>query len=239
MADALYEAERTCPVCENAFNVTKVRSRLITVKQDSDFCMHYRDVNPYYYSVWVCPHCGYAAQEAEFSALTGTAVELIKKFLAGRAVSVDFGGVRTREQAIATFKLAIFFAGLIKLSNSKLAGLYLRLGWLYREGEQPEEERLALLKAAELYDLAMTKERFPIGGMSELNLMYLVGELLRRTGQAEKSLMYFNRVVSNPQAKMEKRLMDMAREAWHEAREERDRLKRQAGEEVPEETLGE
>jgi uncharacterized protein len=239
MADALYEAERTCKVCENKFNVTKVRSRLITEKQDSDFCMHYRDVNPYYYSVWVCPNCGYAAQEAEFGEISSTAVELVKKFLAGREVSVDFSGIRTREQAIATYKLAIFFAGLTKLKNSKLAGLYLRLGWLYREGEQAEEEQLALAKAAELYDAAMAKERFPIDGMSELNLLYLVGELLRRTGKAEQSLLYFNKVVSNPQAKFEKRLMDMARDAWHEAREERDRLKRLAGEEVSEEQLGE
>ena len=239
MAGALYEVERDCPVCEKKFNATKVRSRLVMVKQDSDFCMHYRDINPYYYSVWVCPHRGYAMQDNEFSEIGSAAAPIVKKFLEGRPVSVDFGGERTLEQAIATFKLAIFFTGLIKLPVSRLAGLYLRLGWLYREAAQEKEEALALTKAAELFDLAMSKERFPIGGMTELQLMYLVGELFRRTGNVDKSLLYFNRVVSNPQAKLEKRLIEMARDAWHAARDERDRRKRAAGEEVSEEKFGE
>ena len=239
MAEALYEVDRVCPVCEKDFKATKVRSRLVTIKQDSDFCMHYRDINPYYYSVWVCPNCGYALQDNEFCEISSNSAASVKKFLAGRPVGVNFGGERTLDQAIATFKLAIFFTGLIKLPVSRLAGLYLRLGWLYREAQKPEDETMALAKAAELFDLAMSKERFPIGGMTELQLMYLIGELLRRTGSVEQSLLYFNRVVSNPQARMEKRLIEMARDAWHAARDERDRRKRAAGEEVIEEKLGE
>jgi hypothetical protein len=46
MADILYTAEKTCVICDKQFTVTKVRNRLSMVKQDSDFCTYYKEVNP-------------------------------------------------------------------------------------------------------------------------------------------------------------------------------------------------
>jgi uncharacterized protein (DUF2225 family) len=192
------------------------------VKQDSDFCTYYKDVNPYYYTVWVCPHCGFAAQDSEFGELSSLAAEKIQRFLSDRAVNVNYSGIRSREQAIATYKLAIYYADLAGLPASKSAGLYLRLGWLFREGQQGEEEKKALTNALQYFDKALSGERLPIGGMSEWTIIYLVGELLRRTGEVEQSLLYFNKIVSNQQAKLEKRVYNLARDAWHEARQARD-----------------
>lgn len=225
MADVIYTTDKPCIICEKDFPVTKVRSRLVMIKQDTDFCTYYKDINPYYYTIWVCPHCGFAAQDTDFERMAAASLEKIGKFLASRTVNVNYSGVRNREQAIATYKLALFYADMGMPSASKMAGLYLRLGWLYREGGQQEEEMRALAKAAEYYDKALTTERMPIGGMSELAVIYLVGELLRRTGEVEQSLLYFNKIISSPQAKMEKRVMDLAREAWHEARAARDAAK--------------
>lgn len=216
MADFLYEVEKNCPVCEETVMVTKVRSRLTMVKQDTDFCTYYQGVNPYYYTVWVCPHCGFAAPEAEFGGLVH---DRVKTFLQGKKVNIDFSGTRTREQAYNTYRLAIFYGDMAGIQTSKLGGLYLRLGWLYREGEQSEEEKAALVKAAEYYERAMTYERMPIGGMSEVALMYLLGELFRRTDKLEEALLFYNRVVANPQAKMEKRILELARDAWQETRD--------------------
>ena len=42
-----YVVQKICPVCGQKAPVTKVRSRLITLKTDSDFCVHYKDFNPY------------------------------------------------------------------------------------------------------------------------------------------------------------------------------------------------
>ena len=63
MASPLYQVEKTCPICEKAFTVTKTRGQMIPVKTDTDFCTHYNDLNPYYYAIWLCPHCGFAAQD--------------------------------------------------------------------------------------------------------------------------------------------------------------------------------
>lgn len=219
MADLLFTVERTCKVCNKKFEATRVRSRLVKVSQDTDFCSYYKNVNPYYYSVWVCPHCGYAAKDDHFEQITAENAEKISQFLAQKQVNVNLGGVRSREQAIAAYKLALFFAEMEGLAASHLAGLYLRLAWLFREGQDEEDEQVALSKAVEYYDQALSKERLPIGGMTEPALTYMIGELLRRTGKQEQSLQYFSKVVAMPQAKMEKKILDMAREAWHEARE--------------------
>ncbi len=220
MTDFLYTAEKTCVICDKQFTVTKVRNRLSMVKQDSDFCTYYKEVNPYYYAIWVCPHCGYAAQDTYFEEPPANSAA-IKKFLAGRDVKVNFGGQRTRQDALTTYKLAIFFAEMAGILPSRLAGLYLKLAWLYREGGLPDEEEVMLDQARQQYEKAFLKERTPIGNMSQLTLEYLIGELLRRTGRLPEALNYLGKVVSNPQAKNEKRILEMAREAWNLARNAR------------------
>ncbi|MGI6092490.1 MAG: DUF2225 domain-containing protein [Veillonellaceae bacterium] len=219
MADILYTVDKNCSVCSKDFSVTRVRTRIVKIKQDTDFCTYYKDVNPYYYTVWVCPNCGYAAQDSHFPNITAANIAKVSKFLAGREVNINLSGVRTRDQAVAAYKLAIFYAEMEGLAASDIAGLYLRLGWLFREGEFADEEQLTLAKAAQYFEQALFRERLPIAGMSEVSLTYLVGELLRRVGRNEEALRYFSKVVSNPQAKLERRILDMAREAWQASRE--------------------
>ncbi len=228
MAEPTYSVEKECPVCHIKFNVTRTRGRQILVKQDSDFCSHFQDINPYYYSIWVCSHCGYAAPDSGFENLSAAAQDKIAKFLSSRTVNVNYSGIRTREQAIATYKLAIFFAELIAAPESKLADLYLKLSWLYREGENAQEEKSAQTIACDHYEQALFRERLPIGKLSEAAVSYLIGELARRTGQTEKALLYLGKVVGNPTAKLEPRVYSMARDAWHEARNDRDRQKEEA-----------
>lgn len=226
MADLLYEVDKNCPVCANTFKVTKVRSRLVMKKQDTDFCTYYQEVNPYYYLIWVCPHCGFAAQEKDFEQSVHASV---KKFLSGRKVNIDFSGTRTVEQAINAYKLAIFYGEMAGTQNSKLAGLYLRLGWLYRESARETEEKAALQRAIDNYEKSMDYERFPIGGMSEVSMNYLLGELYRRVDKIDVALSYYNRVVSSPMAKSERRILDMARNAWQDARDLKKQLTDDAG----------
>jgi hypothetical protein len=73
--------------------------------------------------------------------------------------------------------------------------------------------------------------------MSQLTLEYLIGELLRRTGRLPEALNYLSKVVGNPQAKNEKRILEMAREAWTQARDARkdqaDAAKKEMADEQP------
>jgi uncharacterized protein len=228
MVGPTYETEKTCVICSNSFSVTKVRSRLTLTHQDSDFCTHYKEVNPNYYSIWVCPHCGYAGYDAYFEELPQSGRDKVAKFLTSREVNVDFGGTRTCADAIATFKLALFFASLVHVQDSRIATMCLRLGWLYREAEQQDEEKAALDKARQYYEQALLKERTPIGGMSLITMEYLIGELYRITGKLDEALSYLGKVVGDRQAKLEPRVLDLAREAWHKARDQKKLLKENA-----------
>lgn len=222
MADVFYTVEKECRLCGGKFSTTKVRNSLKMLRQDTDFCTYYQDVNPYYYAVWVCPHCGYAAQDVYFEqTLPTAAADTLRKFLKERQVNVNFGGSRNRDQAIATYKLAIFYAEMIVTLPSRLAGLWIKLAWLFREGEQREEEQLALAKALQYYEKASLKEQLPIGGLTEITLQYLMGELLRRTGKLDDAITYLGRLISDPRARSERRIVELARKCWHLAKEEK------------------
>ena len=219
MADPLYQVEKTCPICEQNFKLTKTRGQAISVSTDTDFCTHFKDLNPSYYTIWVCPNCGFAAHEERFFTLLESARLKLKKFLEGRKVNLDLSGVRSWEQAVTSYKLAIYYATMVHLPASHIASLELRLAWLYREKEMAGEEMAMLKRAVDGYKEAYMREQTPIGNLTEVTLTYLIGELLRRVGNLDEALSYLGRVVGNPQAKNEKRILDLAREAWHAARD--------------------
>lgn len=197
----------------------RVRNRLIMLKQDADFCTYYKEVNPNYYAVWGCEHCGYAAQDIYFESLTNDAIEKIKSFLTTREINIKFQGPRRVGEAIHAYKIAIFLAELIGQKDSVLGGLYIKLAWLYREKEEGQELKL-LERARHHYEQTLNKERLPIGNMTQLSLEYLVGELYRRTGKYEEALSYLTKVTSNLHAKdTEPRIYKLAREAWRSTKE--------------------
>lgn len=230
MASPLYQVEKPCPVCDQKFKVTKVREQSVAATVDTDFCTHFKGINPYYYAIWVCPHCGYAAHEDRFPTLTDEAKTKLKAFLSKRDVKIDYSGERSWDQAVNGHKLALFYADMTGLPASHLASLALRLGWLYREKEKNEEEQTALSKAIDYYKQAFAKERFPIGNLTEVTITYMIGELLRRTGQYEEALTYFSKVVSHPQARNERRIFELARNAWQDARAARKTDQENGGE---------
>lgn len=224
-----YSVEKECPICGEKFQLTKTRSRLIKIKQDSDFCIHYKDFNPYYYDIWVCSHCGYASDEKHFDTLREKEKEKIAEFLKARKVKIEYKEVRTRVDAINAYKLALYFADLIGAPESRKAGLYLKLGWLYREsGEEDNDaseeakakEQEVLIRSLEAYDKALTTERFPIGSMTDTAATYLIGELYRRTGNTEKAIQYLSRVIGDKRSRMEPHIYNLARDLWQDMRSE-------------------
>ena len=219
MVDPLYQVEKVCPICEASFKLTKTRGTMVALSTDTDFCTHYADLNPYYYTIWACPHCGFAAHEERFFTLLAGARQQLKTFLSGRKVNLDLSGPRSWEQAVTSYKLAIFYAGIVSLPASHIASLELRLAWLYREKEMVDEEMEMMKRAVKDYEAAFMREQTPIGNLTEITLTYLIGELNRRLGNYDESLSYLSRVVSNPQAKNEKRILEMARDAWQQVRD--------------------
>ena len=219
-----FVVEKTCPICGETVRVVKVRSRQIVERTDEDFCAHYKDFNPYYYTIWVCEKCGYAADEKHFLAVMPERnKQKIQEFLNGRSIGFQFVETRGLPEAVASFKLAIFYAELIGAPLSHRAGLYLELAWLYRDAEDQEKEEQAMRKAIEIYDESLMTERYPVGMLTDTTVIYLIGALYYRLGDIETATQYLSRIISDKDSRIQDRkLYERARYLWQDVRAARE-----------------
>lgn len=214
MNDLLYSKKFTCPICGKQFSSMKAKVSSCKVKKrDEDFCTHYVDLNPMYYDIFVCPYCAYAAPESTFGELTEEEASLLKEAFSGREVGRSFCTERSLDDAIASLKLAIYTAELRRASAGILAGLCLKLAWLYRfKGDKREE--LFLGYALRNYLEAFDKEPLPIGNLNEISLMYLLGEMSRRLGKLNEAITWFGKAAASPERKENPKIEKLAREQW-------------------------
>jgi len=220
MNNSLYSKKVICPICGKQFSSMKAKVNSCKIeKKDEDFCTHYVDLNPMYYEVFVCPYCGYAAPENSFEELTEKEAGLLREAFSGREVGRSFCAQRSLDDAIASYKLAIYTAELRKANASVLAGLCLKLAWLFRfKGDKQEE--LFLDYSLRNYLEAYNKEPFPIGNLNEISLMYLLGELSRRLGKLNEAITWFGKAAASPERKENPMIEKLAREQWALTREQ-------------------
>ena len=218
-----FMVEKPCPVCMKSTRVIKTRSRLIVQKTDEDFCVHYKDFNPYYYKIWVCEHCGFAADEKTFlTKLPERTRATLWEFLSKKKLDIEFTEERGLPEAIASFQLAISYLDLIHAPMSKKASMNLQLAWIYRESGDKELEEEHMLKAAEYYDQSLTQERYPIGNLTDNGAMYIVGAIYYRLGDYEKCAQHLSRIIGDQSIRSrEPQIFDKARNLWSDVRDEK------------------
>jgi len=224
-ADSLYDKGCKCLHCGHTFTSKKVRSgSQAFVKRDADFCTYYKNqnLNPILYTVFVCPACGFAFTEQFEPSMPPYVKKRIKTELADKWTPKDFGSVRTIVEAIATYKLGIYSAMLKGEAHSVLGGLYLRLAWLYRfEGDEAEERRFLNMAVRE-YEQSYVHSDFVKGDkeMSEVRVLYLIGELMRRVERYDQAILYFSKVIELKKKSIETGIISMAHDQWSLARQE-------------------
>lgn len=228
MDQYLFDKNLDCPVCANNFTTKKPRLRKIPVdKKDTDFHIWYKEINPVYYNVWVCSNCGFSATESEFKKLSKEEKTIILKNISLKWNKRDFSGVRTIEMALESHKLALIIGQMLNKSKGYLGSLCLRIAWLYRETENKEKENIYLKSALEHLENAYTNEAFPIAGLDEVSLSYLIGELKRLNGDPQNAIFWFSRALDHPDIKYKRMIQLKAREQWQLAR---DAYKKKKGE---------
>lgn len=219
-----YEKKLTCIYCTKQFTSFRVRSRFaISYQTDSDFCAHYRgeNYNPQLYFVSVCPECGFAFTEEFTEQFSKGTKEIIRVQITEHWTKRNFGEVRNIQQALESYKLAILAGSLKKEKNAVLAGLCLRLAWLYRSEKNLEQETRFMGMAQNAYEESYVLSDFTGTSMSELKVLFMIGELSRRLGQATKAITYFTKIIQHKSAKEEPKMVNMAREQWRVTMEER------------------
>src|SRR5665647_721700 len=210
----LYSKKVTCPVCDHTFSVSTVKSSANRItKKDSDFFIRYSLINPYFYDVWVCNSCGYSAMKADFNTLRSIEIEQVQKSISPKWHERTYPEIYNVHIAIERYKLSLLNYIIINAKPSKKAINCIKLAWMYRlidTTDAKEMELKFLNQALEGLSDAYYSEPFPIYGMDKYSIMYLIGELNRRTGHAEDSLIWFSNVITTPNVKQN--LKELARD---------------------------
>ncbi|WP_046175615.1 DUF2225 domain-containing protein [Domibacillus indicus] len=217
----IYNKTMKCSHCQQSFNTTKVRKSTIkTAGQDTDLKPIYEagQVNPLFYNVHVCFHCGYSFTEDFTPYFAPGTAEVLKASVSDHWVNQDFSGERSPSQAIKSYKLALYSGVLKKEKHLTLAGLALRTAWIYRDLGRKKEEKRFLSIAVREYEEAFSLEDVA-EKMSEIKVLYLLGELNRKLGRNDKAVSYFSKVIERQRNSNEKQIIEMARDRWHELRD--------------------
>jgi uncharacterized protein len=220
----LFDRSVDCINCKHKFTSKKIRSRFIKIKEyDTDFLPRYasEQANSLFYNILVCPACGFSFSD-DFTKYFGPGTkESIEEKVTSKWVPHNYGGERTIEDAIKTYKLASYCALLKKEKHITAAGIHLRTAWLYRILENRIQEIRFLKLALNEYEMSYSKDDYRGTQVSDVRLLYLAGELARRIGDIPAATKYFSMVIEKRKQTVETRIVDMAKEQWQKIREQK------------------
>lgn len=205
----LFTARLTCPICHKEAEYRAVKSgKARLVKTELDLKPIYTILDPSMYEVVCCNNCGYAALRKDFKNISPKKIDIIKKKVSPNYLGRNYPDIYSYENAIERYKLALYDAMITEAKDSDKAYLCLRIAWLYRGYYQEEEnispekkndlvsnEKIFMGHALEGFKQAHYKESFPIAGMDEPTLNYLIGELSRREGNYEEASRWISEVI--------------------------------------------
>lgn len=228
-AEMLFDKSYTCPVCDNEYTVKAVRAgKVKMVGSDTDLRVKYGNIDINKYDALVCPRCGYAALSRYYSLTTQPQRKLIKEQIGAnfKGLPAASGPIVTYDEAMVRMKLVLANAVVKKARNSEKAYICLKMAWLVRGRIEALEsaEKLTADVADNLHaeELEYTKqaytgfvnavqsETFPMCGMDEMTVVYLMADLARRIGEYDQALKFLSEVIVSKTA--QGRLKERARE---------------------------
>ncbi len=162
--------------------------------RDSDFCPHYRGPNPVLYRVVVCPGCHFAAYKDDFVAIEERSRQAVRDALesVGLPLAAEFGSERSLFAALRSYQLGLVCYAARRFPSETLGSLALRAAWICRYSDELWREQDYLEQALEHYlDAFERGARYDVR-FDDLAIAYLVGDLLRRTGEGAKARGYFD-----------------------------------------------
>lgn len=219
----LYQKEYICPLCDNKINTSLVRSSFLRIKKvDDDLCNHYEHINPIYYEIIVCPQCGYSFNEDTYQIkINNEQREKILKQIEQlwKNDNYDYSGLRTLEQSIQAFHLALLSMENLKIKNSKRGNTLLKLGWLYRFKNDESSENKYLQLAIGHFKEAYEKENLGDPKL-EMNITYLLGVLNLKIGNIKEGSRWLDFVLRHPAKDMLPGIVERAREIWQDMRQQ-------------------
>lgn len=218
--EPLYFKNCTCLLCKTQFTTKKLRSRFIKVSHyDTDFFPHYNEHNPLLYYINVCPSCGFSFSDEAPPNFSEEGKKLLIEKICMHWVPQSYGNERNIQSSINAYKLAIYCSILRKDKHIAIAGLYIRLAWLYRLIRNEQQELRFIVLALSEYEASYLSGDYQGTQVSELKTLYLIGELSRRIGETEQATKFFSKVIEQQSRTVETKIISLAKDGWHRIRE--------------------
>lgn len=226
--DFLFDKSYTCPICEKEFKARTVKiGKARLIGSDLDLRPKYEQVDLLKYDVIMCPACGYAALSRFFKYVTSPQAKNIKA-----AISASFKPqqeqkeIYTYDEALERYKLTLVNAIVKQTKSSEKAYICLKTAWLLRgkaehldknlpdyeaQKKQCEEQENEFLRnALEGFLAARQTEGYPMCGMDEPTVDYLIAVTAMRFEQYDVSSRLITGILTSPNANP--RMKDKARD---------------------------
>lgn len=225
--DYLFDKATTCPICDKEFKTKTVKVGKVKLSgTDLDLRPKYDQVDLIKYDIVMCPHCGYAALSRFFKFVTSPQAKHIKESIsASFKPQTEVKEIFTYDDALERYQLTLANAIVKQAKPSEKAYICLKTAWLLRgKGEHmdtnapdyeeqkkklDEEENEYLHNALEGFLSARQTESFPMCGMDEPTVDYLISVLSLRFEQYDVASRLVSGILTNPSANP--RMKDKAR----------------------------
>jgi uncharacterized protein (DUF2225 family) len=226
MSSPLWNKKLSCPFCGAEFETTRYRTSAARVKEkQSDFGSVFEGPSPYFYSITVCTNCTVAARNEEFEKLNSSyenkLMEVSKKLRGHGSHEALKAGELNAEHAVKRHEIAIAMHQFRAHSDAgELAGLWMHIVWIWRAEGKQDAEMKAIEHAIKAYQEFFEKGNKLPEKLGEPGVLYLIGELFRRSGKLHEARQYFSKALSSKEVKAFPNIESMLREGMLSAKEE-------------------
>lgn len=226
--DFLFDKSFHCPICDKEFKARTVRiGKAKLAGSDLDLRPRYEQIDLLKYDIIMCPYCGYAALSRFFKFVTSPQAKNIKKTISATfKPQKETKEIYTYDEALERYKLTLANAIVKQTRASEKAYICLKTAWLLRgkaehldknlpdyeeQKKQCEDEENEFLRnALEGFLAARQTESFPMCGMDEPTVDYLIAVTAMRFEQYDVSSRLITGILQSPTANP--RMKDKARD---------------------------
>ena len=216
--DLIYEKSFRCPVCEKEFNAKIMKTgKAKLIGTDMDLRARYEGIDSMKYDVELCPHCGYAALSRYFPNIGASQAKQIREKISANVRLTQYNDeIYSYEQAYERYKIALACAVVKRAKASEKAYICLKSGWLMRGwgeslqekgsedlkliGELKKQEDEYLQNAYKGFAEARQTESFPMCGMDEITIDYLLAVLAARFKKYDIASRLISSILTSPMA---------------------------------------
>lgn len=189
--DFLLDKTIECPICDATFKARMVKGgKAKLLGTELDLRPRYQELDIAKYDVIMCPDCGYTALSRFFPGILQSQAKKVREQITPKfKASRDYPETFTYDQAIERYKMALVNAIVKGAKASEKGYICLKASWLCRgkadeAGEGSPEYAKAKAMEAEFsknalegFVTAVQNESFPMCGMDEVTINYLIAVL--------------------------------------------------------------